>query len=148
MENHEEHKGSQASPITQFSRQAKETGVIKVFSGSENYKRDFVSVEDVIDCIFLSERKESGIYDVGTSSPVSFLEVAHIISGKFKSEIIEVPFPEILKNKYQFNTLARKHFDKSFFYYKGMDKPQPASYLIITTSIFQNLSQYSPVVIW
>ena len=33
---HEEHKGSQGSPYSQFARQAKETGVIKIFEGSEN----------------------------------------------------------------------------------------------------------------
>jgi len=112
--NKEEHKKSQASPVTQFSIQAKESGVIKVFEGSENYKRDFVSVEDVIECIFLSDRKESGIYDVGTSMQTSFLDVARIISSLYKCKIEEIVFPEKLKGKYQYNTLASNHFDKKF----------------------------------
>ena len=112
--NKEEHKKSQASPVTQFSIQAKESGVIKVFEGSENFKRDFVSVEDVIECIFLSNKKESGLYDVGTSTQSSFLDVAKIISGLYKSKIEEIAFPEKLKGKYQCNTLARNHFDKRF----------------------------------
>src|ERR1035437_2774453 len=112
--NNEEHKKSQASPVTQFSKQAKENGIIKVFEGSENYKRDFVSVDDVIDCILLSDKKQSGIYDVGTSTQTSFLDVAKIIASMYNSKIEEIVFPEKLKGKYQYNTLARNHFNKKF----------------------------------
>jgi ADP-L-glycero-D-manno-heptose 6-epimerase len=112
--NNEEHKKSQASPVTQFSKQAKESSVIKVFKGSENYKRDFVSVDDVIDCILLSDKKQSGIYDVGTSVQISFLDVAKIVASMYNSKIEEIVFPEKLIGKYQYNTLARNHFDKKF----------------------------------
>jgi ADP-L-glycero-D-manno-heptose 6-epimerase len=112
---HEEHKKTQASPVTQFTLQAKENGVINVFEGSENFKRDFVSVEDVIECIFLSDEKESGLYDVGTSTQVSFLDVANTIASIYKSKINEIEFPEKLKGKYQYSTIARNHFDKKYF---------------------------------
>ena len=102
--NHEEHKKSQASPVTQFTKQAKEDGIIRVFEGSENFKRDFISVEDVLDCIALSENKKSGIYDVGTAYQTSFLDVAIIIAGRYNSKISEIEFPEKLKGKYQYNT--------------------------------------------
>jgi ADP-L-glycero-D-manno-heptose 6-epimerase len=110
----EEHKKSQASPVTQFSIQAKTIGIINVFEGSANYKRDFVSVDDVIECIFLSDMKKSGIYDVGTSTQSSFLDVANIIAERYNCAINEIEFPEKLKDKYQYNTLARNHFDKRF----------------------------------
>ena len=42
--NYEEHKGNQASPVTKFTKQAKEDGVITLFENSENYLRDFISV--------------------------------------------------------------------------------------------------------
>ena len=113
--NMEEHKKSQASPVTQFTLQAKGNGIIKVFEGSENYKRDFVSVDDVIDCIFLSDEKESGIYDVGTSAQTSFLEVAYIIADRYHCNITEIEFPSKLKGKYQYSTISRCHFDKKFF---------------------------------
>ena len=35
------------SPVSKFIEQAKQTGTIKIFEGSENYTRDFVSVHDV-----------------------------------------------------------------------------------------------------
>jgi ADP-L-glycero-D-manno-heptose 6-epimerase len=108
----EENKKNQASPIHQFTKQAKETGVIKVFKNSSTYFRDFVWVEDCIDCAL--ENKESGIYDVGTSRPVSFLEVAELISKKYNAKIQFIDFPEHLKNKYQIYTQAQKQFNKNF----------------------------------
>jgi ADP-L-glycero-D-manno-heptose 6-epimerase len=108
----EEHKGSQASPIHQFTKQAKETGVIKVFEGSENYIRDFVWVEDIIDCMLTD--MPNGIYDVGTSNPISFQTVAEIIAEKYNATIEIIPFPEHLKEKYQNYTCSRNHFDKQF----------------------------------
>lgn len=108
----EEHKGSQASPIYQFTKQAKETGVIKVFEGSENFFRDFVWVEDCIDCMLTD--MPSGIYDCGSSNYMSFYEVAQIIADKYNSDIQVIPFPDHLKEKYQKYTLSRNHFDKKF----------------------------------
>jgi len=108
----EDHKGNQASPIHQFTKQAKETGIIKVFEGSKNFFRDFVYVGDVIDCITME--RPSGIYDVGTSSPISFLYVADLVSRKYEARIETIPFPKHLENKYQWYTCARKHYNKKF----------------------------------
>ena len=108
----ESHKGNQSSPIHQFTKQALENKAIKVFKDSENCIRDFVWVEDVINCILTD--KPSGIYDVGTSDPVSFKYVADLIADKYNSSVVEIDFPEHLKNKYQFYTCARKHFDIEF----------------------------------
>lgn len=109
---HENHKGNQASPIHTFTRQAKEYGVIRIFENSSRYHRDFVWVEDVIDCMLMN--KPSGIYDVGTSNPISFEEVGHLIAYKYNAKIEYIKFPEHLKNKYQYNTCARKDFDHTF----------------------------------
>ena len=108
----EDHKLNQASPIHQFTLQAKQNNKIKVFEGSENCVRDFIWIEDVIDCILTD--KPSGIYDVGTSNPVSFKFIADIIAKKYNVSIEEIEFPEKLKNKYQYYTCARKHYDKNF----------------------------------
>ena len=100
----EDHKGSQASPIHQFTKQAKESGVIKIFTGSEHYYRDFVWVEDCIN--FMLEERTSGIYDVGTGLPVSFREVAECVAKKYNASIEEIPFPKHLMEKYQYYTCA------------------------------------------
>lgn len=108
----EDHKGSQASPIHQFSKQAKETGVIKVFEGSKNFFRDFVYVGDVIDCVTME--RPSGIYDLGTSNPISFLYVADLVSRKYNAKIETIPFPTHLYGKYQYYTSARAEYNHKF----------------------------------
>lgn len=109
---HEEHKGNQASPIYTFTKQAKEVGVVKLFELSHCYSRDFVWVEDVIDCMMIEKR--SGIYDVGTSNPISFEAVAKLITDMYDAKIEYIPFPEHLEYKYQNYTCAAKHFDHKF----------------------------------
>jgi len=105
---HEDHKGSQASPYTQFMKQAKETGVIKVFDGSEKFKRDFVHVDQVFDIQHKMMRKElsSGIYNLGSGNTRSFLDVARDIALIYDAKIETIPFPQHLKSHYQTYTCA------------------------------------------
>ena len=99
----EEHKGSQASPYAQFKRQAKETGRIQVFEGSDRFLRDFVPVSKIVDTHlkFLTV-KESGIWNVGTGQPRSFMAVAE----EFGVPITTVPMPDIFRDSYQKYTCA------------------------------------------
>ena len=104
---HEEHKGDQASPITKFTIQAKKTGVIKLFEGSENFKRDFICVSDV--CRIHEQMlilKVSGIFNVGTGQSTSFKEIAEIIAQKYNATIEYIPMPESIKKHYQAYTCA------------------------------------------
>lgn len=99
----EDHKGSQASPYYQFGKQARETGKIKVFENSHEYLRDFVPVEQVIatHLAFLNSQ-ESGIFNIGTGTVKSFLEIAET----FGVPIETIPMPEQLKASYQKYTCA------------------------------------------
>jgi ADP-L-glycero-D-manno-heptose 6-epimerase len=99
----EEHKGSQASPYAQFKRQAAETGRIQVFEGSDRFLRDFVPVSRIVDTHlkFLTV-KESGIWNVGTGRPRSFMDVAK----EFDVPVTTIPMPEILQDSYQKYTCA------------------------------------------
>lgn len=101
--NYEEHKGSQASPVTQFRQQAS-NGTIKLFENSNQYRRDFIAVEDIcrIHVEFINRVTESGIWNVGTGNAVSFQHVADLISDKQEY----IPMPEVLKNSYQTYTCA------------------------------------------
>lgn len=105
----EDHKGDQASPVNKFTRQVRETGKLKLFEGSDKFLRDFIWVEDVIK-IVLENDKGSGIYDLGTSEPVSFQHVAECVAEKYNGEIEYVPFPDHLKGKYQTYTCAKKEW--------------------------------------
>ena len=101
---HEDHKGDQASPFHKFREQAK-TGCIKIFEGSDGFKRDFIHVDKVID----AHKKffkvtESGIWNVGTGKTMSFAEVAHLANEGFQAKIETIPMPNL--NGYQKYTCA------------------------------------------
>ena len=102
----EDNKGNMASPIYKFYDQAIKTGTINIFKGSEYYKRDFISIEDVVKLAIKSKNFKSGIYNIGTGRCRSFYEVAKIISKHTSAKIEEIPFPEHLVRKYQKYTKA------------------------------------------
>jgi ADP-L-glycero-D-manno-heptose 6-epimerase len=107
-------KGDQASPVSKFTKQVKETGKLKLFEGSDNFYRDFVCVDDIVHLV-LNNNKRSGIYDLGTSNPVSFQHVAECVAKKYNGEIEYVPFPDHLKGKYQDYTRARGEWGDYIF---------------------------------
>jgi ADP-L-glycero-D-manno-heptose 6-epimerase len=111
--NQEDHKGDQASPISKFTKQVRETGKLKLFTGSHEFLRDFVCVNDIVNVV-LDNDKPSGIYDLGTSKPISFQEVAELVIQKEGGEIEYIPFPDHLRDKYQTYTCAKQEFDYNF----------------------------------
>lgn len=101
----EDHKGTQASPFTQFSKQFKKTKKIKLFTGSETMLRDFIHVDEVIKMhLNFLDVKECGVWNVGTGTTKSFLDVAKTIATEKDMEFI--PMPDILKDSYQYYTCA------------------------------------------
>lgn len=107
----EEKKGDQASPISKFYKQAKDTSEIKIFKNSNLYLRDFVSVDDICEMHlkFLKSPHLNGIWNLGTGKPISFLDVAKIIQNKINCKITEIPFPEDLKKQYQTFTCSNSN---------------------------------------
>ena len=92
---HEDHKGDQASPFHKFKEQAK-TGTIKIFEGSENFKRDFIHVGSII----RTHRKffdvpKSGVWNVGTGRSQSFKEIAELIASETGAKIEVIPMPKL-----------------------------------------------------
>jgi ADP-L-glycero-D-manno-heptose 6-epimerase len=104
--NGEDSKGDQASPVSKFAKQIKETGKLNLFEGSDKFLRDFICVNDVVDVV-LNNEKGSGIYDLGTSNPVSFQHVAECVAKKYNGDINYIPFPDHLVGKYQDYTKAK-----------------------------------------
>ena len=101
---HEDHKGDQASPFHKFREQAK-TGCIKIFKGSENFKRDFIHVDKVIDVHKkFFKVNESGVWNVGTGKTMSFADVARLANSKFSAKIETIPMP--ILGGYQMYTCA------------------------------------------
>jgi ADP-L-glycero-D-manno-heptose 6-epimerase len=103
----EDHKGEQASPHSKFTKQAESTGKIKLFEGSENFLRDFIHVDQVVEYHkrFLGI-KESGIWNFGTGNPVSFYEVALQVAKDTNAKVEFVEMPKTLKDHYQKFTKA------------------------------------------
>ena len=99
--------------IQTIAKQVKETGSLKLFEGSNRFSRDFICVSDIVNLV-LNNDKPSGIYDLGTSNPVSFQTVGELIAQKYKGTIEYIPFPEHLKGKYQTYTCAQKEWDNKF----------------------------------
>lgn len=108
-ENKSEHT---MSPVSKFMKQAKETGIIEVFEDSDNMVRDFICIDDVIK--IMTKDHLSGIYDLGTGRPISFQKVAELVSEKYGATIKTIPFPEKLRNKYQFYTKSNHFYDHDF----------------------------------
>jgi ADP-L-glycero-D-manno-heptose 6-epimerase len=103
----EEHKGNQASPFCQFKHQAIENGKIKVFENSKDYLRDFISVNHVVDYhLQFLNIKESGIFNIGTGSTLSFLDVAEKVLKNNPADIEYISMPDNLKCSYQKYTCA------------------------------------------
>jgi ADP-L-glycero-D-manno-heptose 6-epimerase len=105
----EQHKQDQASPVSKFTWQIQQQGYLSLFEKSQNYVRDFVCVDDVVSVV-LNNDQPSGIYDLGTSQPVSFQHVAEQVVDRYGGEIRVIPFPDHLSGRYQFSTCAKPHW--------------------------------------
>jgi ADP-L-glycero-D-manno-heptose 6-epimerase len=110
----EAHKGPMASMVHRIRRQLTETGVTRLFGGSDGlgdgeHSRDFVFVDDVVkvNLFFASQERARGIFNVGSGLSRSFNELARqVIALNGHGRIEYVPFPESLKGHYQSHTVA------------------------------------------
>ena len=59
----------------------------------------------------LNNDKPSGIYDLGTSRPISFQQVGEAVAKMYQGKIDYIPFPDHLKGKYQTFTMAKNEWD-------------------------------------
>jgi ADP-L-glycero-D-manno-heptose 6-epimerase len=105
----EQHKGKMASVVLHFNEQLLATGKIKLFEGSETFRRDFIHVDDAvrINRWFLEHPEKSGIYNVGTGQSRSFTDLAQVVldfHGRGAMEFVR--FPSELAGHYQTFTQA------------------------------------------
>jgi ADP-L-glycero-D-manno-heptose 6-epimerase len=104
---HEEHKGKQASPFTQFRRQAVIDREIVLWRGSQNFKRDFIHVNSVIDYhLRFFDVKESGVWNIGTGETRSFQDIAWEIYVEESARIRYIDVPNHILPHYQTYTCA------------------------------------------
>ena len=122
----EYHKGRMASVIFHTFNQIRKTGSMRLFqSHKEEFKdgeqmRDFVYVKDVVNVLYflMHHRKDSGIYNLGSGTARTFLDLA---KNTFKAlgkepEISFIPTPEDIRDTYQYFTEARMEKLRSIGY--------------------------------
>lgn len=126
----EDHKAGAGSSVAfNCFHQFRKEGKVKLFEGCDGYPdggqlRDFVYVKDVVrvNLFFLDHPEKSGIFNLGTGRAQSFNDIAVAvvnacrldsgmtplgIKGMLEEGLLEyVPFPEVLKGKYQSFTQA------------------------------------------
>tara|TARA_B100001057_G_scaffold134573_1_gene134020 strand:- start:5942 stop:6811 length:870 start_codon:yes stop_codon:yes gene_type:complete len=107
--NRESHKQAvgMGSPYTNFVKQAKDTGVIKIFEGSDKVQRDFVCIDDVVHVMYKClQHDESFICNLGTGTTYTFEYWAKLIASHYNAVIEYIPVPDDLKGIYQMYTCS------------------------------------------
>ena len=80
-----------------------------MFEGSEDFRRDFVPVDHVLGIQFQFinlDIKENGVWNVGTGTTRSFMDVAKERADQYGALIERIPFPKHLEYSYQTHTCA------------------------------------------
>ncbi|WP_295241218.1 ADP-glyceromanno-heptose 6-epimerase [Veillonella sp.] len=130
----ENHKGNMASLVRQMFYKLRETGEITLFEGTDGYEnggqlRDFIYVKDVVNVnFFFWEHPEiSGIFNCGTGEAKSFNRFMQaVIDYNGSGNLRYIPFPEVLKGKYQSFTEADTTKLMAAGYDKGFTKLEDA----------------------
>ena len=101
------HKGRMSSVILKWWKELQMEGSIRLFEGSNEYRRDFVHVLDVCRVMWKGMELSSGVYDLGTGTSHSFDSLADMVIGCHGSgNKVSVPMPQDLRDQYQTNTMA------------------------------------------
>jgi ADP-L-glycero-D-manno-heptose 6-epimerase len=95
---HEHHKGPMASMIYQLYRQMKEGKRPRVFKAGEQ-QRDFVHVDDAVECTLLAMRSgKPGVFNTGSGEARSFNEVIEQLNSALQTKLA----PDYIANPYAF----------------------------------------------
>jgi ADP-L-glycero-D-manno-heptose 6-epimerase len=110
------HKGGQMSVVPQFKAQIETGGVARLFKsyrpdyGDGEQRRDFVHVDDAVAVMLwlLDNPEIDGLFNVGTGTARSFLDMTHAIFKALGREprIEFVDMPESMRDRYQYFTEA------------------------------------------
>ncbi len=134
------HKGRMASVIFHAYYQIQKEGKVRLFKSHRpefedgRQLRDFVYVKDVADVItfLMSNKPDSGIYNLGTGQARTFYDLAvatfHAMKLPVNIEFIDTPFD--IRDKYQYFTEA------------DMSKLREAGYSGIFTSLEDGVKDY------
>ena len=136
----EYHKNRMASVVFHAYSQIKQSGKMKLFKSHHpefkdgEQKRDFIYVKDVVDVLyfFITNKAESGIYNLGTGKARTFLDLTR---ATFRAMGVEeniefIDTPEDIRDKYQYFTEA------------NMSKLSRTGYYIPFSTLEQGIDDY------
>ncbi len=111
-------KDKTSSTVIQFGHQILAGKAPRLFEGSDEIVRDFVYIKDVIQAnIKACEAKKSGVYNVGTSKPRSFQDIADILQKELGTDYGTEYFPNPFTG-YQMHTQADISTSQEFLGYE------------------------------
>ena len=105
---------------------------MRLFEGSEEFRRDFIHVAEAVKInLHFFQTKSNGIFNAGTGKARSFTDIARTMQRIHGSGKIEnIPFPEDLLGKYQKFTEA------------GLENLRAAGYSEDFMSLEEGVRQY------
>ena len=105
---------------------------MRLFEGSEEFRRDFIHVTDTVKInLHFYQTKSSGIFNAGAGKARSFTDIARTMQSIHGGgEIEDIPLPEDLLGKYQKFTEA------------GLDNLRAAGYSNDFMSLEEGVKQY------
>ena len=84
----EYYKARTSSMVIQLGHQILDGKVPRLFEGSDQIFRDFIYIDDVVQAnIKACNPKQNGTYNVGTSSPRSFQDIADILQTELATDL-------------------------------------------------------------
>jgi len=111
-------KDKTSSTVIQFGHQILAGKAPRLFEGSDEIVRDFVYIKDVVQAnIKACEAKKSGVYNVGTSKPRSFQDIADILQKELGTDYGTEYFPNPFTG-YQMHTQADISTSQEFLGYE------------------------------
>jgi ADP-L-glycero-D-manno-heptose 6-epimerase len=124
----EDHKGEMRSVVLKAYEQIRESGSVRLFKSYRpeyrdgEQQRDFIYIKDAVEMtLHLAESGATGLYNVGTGTPHTWLALVrpifHALELPERVEFVEMP--PLLREKYQYSTCARM----SRLYATGYDRP-------------------------
>jgi len=101
-------RGRRANAIWKWRQQARKQGYIEVWENAEHVQRDWTWVGDVcrVHTDFMDTVKGSGIWNVGSGLPHSFLDIAETIAEQEGVEIRKIPMPDEERPRFRQKTCA------------------------------------------
>ena len=106
----EGHK-NQPSPVRRYIEQSLTQRRLTVYEHEGRLgSRDFISVDDCIRAMIkLKDARVSGVYNIGTGQQLTFADIARAIQRKVgmeNAQVMTIPMPEHMVQKYQWESLA------------------------------------------